>query len=129
MTPNSVVHFEIIGQDAAALRAFYRELFGWDADTDSAVAREVSTPGNYGFIAKPTVEDGSGIPGGIGGGAGFRAHTLFYVGVEEVEGALRKAEALGGRRVMGPAVVPGGGLTVAHFVDPEGNLIGLAGPR
>lgn len=30
---------------------------------------------------------------------------------------------------MGPAEKPGGGLVVGHFVDPEGNLIGVAGPQ
>jgi uncharacterized protein len=30
--------------------------------------------------------------------------------------------------VMGPVKNPGKKLTVAHFTDAEGNLIGLAGP-
>jgi len=124
-----VVHFEIIGKDAAHLRSYYKELFGWDADTDSAVVPEVSAPGNYGFIEKVSTEDGTGIPGGIGGGTGYDSHTVFYVGVENVKAALKKAESLGGGIVMGPVERPGGGLVVGHFRDPEGNLIGLAGPR
>jgi predicted enzyme related to lactoylglutathione lyase len=36
---------------------------------------------------------------------------------------------LGGTRVMGPEGNPSGKLVVAHFRDPEGNLIGLAGPK
>ena len=42
---------------------------------------------------------------------------------------LRKAESLGGKRVVGPLKNPGRDLVVAHFTDPEGNLIGLAGPK
>jgi predicted enzyme related to lactoylglutathione lyase len=49
-----------------------------------------------------------------------------YVGVPDVEEALQKAERLGGQRTMGPEQAPSG-LVVAHFKDPEGNLIGLAG--
>ena len=48
--PNTVVHFEIIGRDPAALRRFYAELFGWHADTDSPVAPEISDAGDYGFL-------------------------------------------------------------------------------
>lgn len=125
--PQPVVHFEIIGKDAPKLREYYAALFGWEADTDSQVAPEVSDAGNYGFINKISTPDGTGIPGGIGGGANFASHTIFYIGVENVGRALAEAERLGGKKVMGPVQKPGGGLVVAHFTDPEGNLIGLAG--
>jgi len=124
-----VVHFEIIGKNAEHLRSYYKDLFGWNAATNSAVVPEVSAPGNYGFIEKVSTEDGTGIPGGIGGGMGYDSHTVFYVGVKDVKAALQRAESLGGKIVMGPVERPGGGLVVAHFMDPEGNLIGLAGPQ
>jgi predicted enzyme related to lactoylglutathione lyase len=124
-----VVHFEIIGSDAAGLRDYYGELFNWQFDTDSPVAAEVSDEGNYGFV-QPMPADAVGqIPGGVGGGPGFAPHAVFYVGVPNVEAALQKAEALGGKRVMGPARNPNGQLVVAHFTDPEGTLVGLAGPN
>lgn len=122
--PQPVVHFEIIGHDPAALRGYYAELFNWAFDTDSPVAPSVSEAGNYGFV-NSTV----GIPGGVGGGAAHAPHTVFYVGVPNVEAALLKAESLGGIRVMGPERNPAGHLVVAHFTDPEGNLVGLAGPN
>ena len=118
-----VVHFEIIGRDPQRLRTYYGELFGWGFDTSGEVAASVSEPRNYGF----TTADGAGIPGGVGGGAGYERHTLFYVGVADVEAALAEAERLGGRRVMGPDRAPGTGLIVGHFTDPEGNLVGVAG--
>ena len=61
-------------------------------------------------------------------GAGYDGHAIFYVGVPDVEAALQKAESLGGTRRMGPEQAPGTGLVVGHFTDPEGNLIGVAGP-
>lgn len=127
---NPVVHFEIIGNDPTGLRNYYKSLFDWDADTNSTVAPEVSEVGQYGFIDKIAADDeGTGIPGGIGGGQGFQKQHIFYVGVEDVGAALKKAEQLGGRRVMGPVSKPDKSLVVGHFTDPEGNLIGLAGPK
>ncbi|MET9002593.1 VOC family protein [Amycolatopsis sp. NPDC004169] len=117
-----VVHFEIIGTDPARLRGYYAELFGWEFDTSAPVSDEVSAPGAYGFV------ETDGIPGGVGGGAAYESHVVFYVGVPGVAAALADAERLGGTRRMGPARAPGRDLVVAHFTDPEGNLIGLAGP-
>ena len=116
-----VVHFEVIGRDPAALRRYYAGLFGWAFDTSGQTAKEVSEPANYGFT------EGNGIPGGVGGGAAYEPHTIFYVGVADVGAALRDAERLGGKRIMGPVVAPGGQLAVGHFADPEGNVVGVAG--
>ncbi|WP_410792135.1 VOC family protein [Kribbella sp. C-35] len=118
---NQVVHFEIIGSDPAALRAYYRELFGWSYDVGDTVSGQVSEPGQYGFTGD------AGLNGGVGGGASLPAKVLFYIGVDDVEAALLRAEELGGRRVFGPDGVPGK-LVVGQFTDPEGNLIGVAGP-
>lgn len=121
-----VVHFEVIGNDPEKLRSYYGELFGWEFDTSSPVSDAVSEPTNYGFVDPSTTNDGVGIPGGVGGGAGYEGHVIFYVGVPDVEAALQKAERLGGTRRMGPARAPTG-LVVGHFTDPEGNMIGVAG--
>src|SRR5271170_5964290 len=121
-----VVHFEVIGKDPARLRKYFGELFGWEFDVPSPVAREVSEPDSYGFLDLVTSEDGTGIRGGVGGGPGYGSHAVFYVGVPDVEVALQRAEGLGGTRVMGPATSPNG-LVIGHFTDPEGTLIGVAG--
>jgi uncharacterized protein len=120
-----VVHFEIIGTDPQRLRGYYGELFGWEFDTSGGVAESVSEAGNYGFVHNP---DGAGIPGGVGGGANYAGRVIFYVGVPDVEAALRKAESLGGKRAMGPERAPGAPLVVGHFTDVEGHLVGVAGP-
>ncbi len=44
-----VVHFEVIAKDPARLRKYFGELFGWQFDTPSPVAQEVSDPDSYGF--------------------------------------------------------------------------------
>jgi predicted enzyme related to lactoylglutathione lyase len=122
-----VVHFEVIGNEPERLRRYYGDLFGWQFDTSGTVSEAVSEPTNYGFVDRNTTSDGTGIPGGVGGGRGYDSHVIFYVGVPEVEAALQQAESLGGTRKMGPARSPTG-LVVGHFTDPEGNLIGVAGP-
>ena len=123
-----VVHFEIIGNEPEKLRSFYGELFDWEFDTNAPVSDAVSDAGNYGFVDRYTAGDGTGIRGGVGGGGIYAPHTIFYVAVPDVEAALQAAERLGGMRVLGPEKNPGNDLVIGHFTDPEGNLIGVAGP-
>jgi len=114
-----VLHFEIVGKDAAALRSFYSRMFDWNIDADN--------PMGYGVVAREEnlAPDGAGIGGGIGTGPeGYEGHVTFYVEVPDVEAALAKAEALGGTRLMGPDnVMPG--LVIGQFTDPEGHLVGV----
>jgi predicted enzyme related to lactoylglutathione lyase len=115
-----VVHFEVIGKDGAKLQGYYAELFGWEIDS--------SNPMNYGIVQREgnTNADGAGIGGGVGvGSEGSAGHVTFYVEVPDVEAALAKAESLGGTRVWGPDEVPGMGIVLGHFNDPEGHMIGV----
>jgi uncharacterized protein len=115
-----VVHFEVIGKDGEKLRSYYSELFGWEIDA--------SNPMNYGTVPREgnVNEDGAGIGGGVGTGPeGYDGHVTFYVEVPDVGAALGKAEELGGSTVFGPDEVPGIGLVLGQFTDPEGHLIGL----
>ena len=115
-----VVHFEITGKDGPKLQGYYSELFGWQIDANN--------PMNYGIVQREgnLSPEGFGIGGGIGVAPdGYDGHVTFYVGVPDVEAALAQAESLGGTRVMGPDEVPGMGIVLGHFKDPEGHLIGL----
>ncbi|NGO55051.1 VOC family protein [Allomesorhizobium camelthorni] len=119
-----VVHFEIIGKEPEKLQRYYGELFGWTFDTSSPVSEAISNPTDYGFVDSD--QNGGGIPGGVAGGEGYDGHVTFYVGVDDVETALRNAESLGGTRRLGPVRSPSGNLVVGKFEDPEGHLIGVA---
>jgi predicted enzyme related to lactoylglutathione lyase len=114
-----VVHFEVVGQDGAALQSFYSDLFGWNIDANNEL--------NYGLVTREgnTNADGVGIGGGVGQGPeGYPGHITFYVEVPDVEAALALAENLGGSRMMGPdEVMPG--LVIGLFQDPEGHTVGL----
>jgi hypothetical protein len=58
---------------------------------------------NYGFVNRIMTTDGTGIPGGVGGGAGYEEYLVFYFGVPDVEAGLQKAQSLGGKHRMGPS--------------------------
>jgi predicted enzyme related to lactoylglutathione lyase len=126
-----VVHVEVRGPDPELLRDFYTELAGWSYNPEAAganVVAQVSEPGRYGFVDPVASPEGPGVPAGVGGGAGHAPYAIFYLGVPDVEAAMRRAEELGGRREMGPQRAAGRNLVVGHIRDPQGNLIGLAGP-
>jgi predicted enzyme related to lactoylglutathione lyase len=114
----AVVHFEVMGKDAERLRSFYSQMFGWEIDADN--------PMNYGMVSREdNLDQGIGIGGGIGPmPEGRDGYVTFYVAVDDVEAAIRKAESLGGTRVMGPMEVPDG-PEIALFNDPEGHMIGV----
>jgi uncharacterized protein len=112
-----VVHFEVIGKDPDKLRSYYGELFGWEFG-------EPMGPTDY-----TTLTNADGIGGGIGGvPEGYPGHVTFYVKVPDAEAALAKAESLGGKRTMGPYEVPGAGMVIGLFEDPEGHPIGIMSP-
>ena len=115
-----VVHFEVIGTDAAKLHGYYGELFGWEIDSDN--------PMHYGMVQREgnVNADGVGIGGGIGGPGpeDYPGHVTFYVEVPDVEAALAKAESLGGSRVMGPEKVMEQ-IEIGLFTDPEGHVLGV----
>jgi predicted enzyme related to lactoylglutathione lyase len=120
---NPVVHFEVVGRDAAALQNFYRQAFGWQIDAPGHGAG----PPDYAMVHP---QAGTGIDGGIGGGIGEsdEGHVTFYVAVPDIKAALSAIKALGGTRVFGPEDVPGG-PTIALFADPEGHTVGLVQVR
>jgi uncharacterized protein len=113
-----VIHFEVIGKEPDRLRSYYSELFGWEFASPIG-------PTDYTLIERQTNAAGIGIAGGVGGvPEGYDGHVTFYVEVPDVEAALAQAEALGGKRMMGPDQVPGG-PTIGLLTDPGGHVIGI----
>jgi hypothetical protein len=100
--PAPIVFFDIAGPDAATLKSFYAGNFGWDIDAVGGIA----TPGLKGTIRQDPPE------------------TLIYLGVPDINAALKKIEEGGGQTVLPRMVVPGV-VTLALFKDPAGNRMGL----
>jgi predicted enzyme related to lactoylglutathione lyase len=151
--PNPVVSFEIRGRDAARLRSFYAEVFGWQIELypgteyagvetaehtheddgtsryigEDAHMNEVEQGTAYGLPAWRFAGEAAwrgyeaGVSGGIsGGGPGL----TFYVQVPDMEAALARAAAAGGKVLREPAEVAPN-VMIAFFADPEGNEVGL----
>ena len=112
--PHPVIHAEIRSDDPDATRQFYADLFGW------SVASEGAFPG-YTFV-DPGV-DGA-LPTAIGPLQGGADAVLFFVGVEDVEATLARAEELGGKTVQPAQQVPG--VTFGVFADAQGHVVGVA---
>jgi predicted enzyme related to lactoylglutathione lyase len=109
---NPVVHFEVLGKDAATMAKFYGEAFGWQLRD--------AMEGSYYMV--DTSE--GGIPGGVGVSPDGTDTVTFYIQVDDPAAALEQIKSLGGSTVNEPMDVPGG-PTIAHFADPEGHVIGL----
>jgi len=108
-----VIHAEIRSADPDATRAFFSQLFGWTY-SDGAF------PG-YSFADTGA---GSSIPTAIGPLQGGSDAVLFFVGVEDVEATLARAEELGGKIVQPAQQVPG--VTFGVFEDAQGHQVGVA---
>ena len=108
-----VVHFEIVGRDAAKLRSFYGDLFDWEIDANN--------PYDYGIVS---ANGQGGIGGGIGGCQDGGPRVTVYVQVPDPQAALDRAEHLGGKTLMQVTEIPGA-VTMALFSDPDGNVVGV----
>lgn len=114
---NPVVHFEIAGPDGPALRQFYRDLFGWKIDELGPYMN------NYALV--------EANEGGIGGGLfptteGMPCnYVTFYVQVDDLQTSLDKLADMGGNFIMQPTEIAPGMGSIAMFIDPGGNTIGL----
>jgi uncharacterized protein len=109
-----VVWFEVMGQDADKLQAFYGQLFQWEFTGMGA---------DYAMVAKAA----EGIPGGVGKAPQGPGHVTFYVAVPDINATLAEAEAQGGQILMPRTVMPE--VTLALFADPEGHVVGIVEPN
>jgi uncharacterized protein len=109
---NPVVHFEIGAADHQSLGKFYEELFGWALRAVSEGYTLIDTQG------------GRGVNGGIGRSDTGEPWATFYVEVDDLQGCLDRAGALGGRTVL--AVTELAGMAFAMVGDPDGLVVGLS---
>ena len=108
-----VIHAEIRSEDPDATRAFFGELFGWTY-SDGAFP---------GYAFADTGADGA-LPTAIGPLQGGTDSVLFFVGVDDVEATLERAEQLGGKTIQPAQQVPG--VTFGVLADAQGHVIGVA---
>lgn len=111
--PNPVCHFEIGVRDQEKAGKFYSQLFDWKTE---------AAPDGSGHTMLRTGTD-------IGGHLNTLGHephnyTIFYIMVDDVAATIKKAEELGGSKIVGPLPVGPEG-EFAWLRDPEGNVIGV----
>lgn len=109
-----IVHLELSAKDPAATSKFYSDLAGWKIDHD---------PGYdyYQFSAEGGPGGGFVVPDGKQYNPG---DVIVYLGVDNIDAALKKVEALGGQIVLPKTEIPSVGW-YAFFKDPAGNRMGL----
>jgi len=112
--PNPICHFEIGIRDQGKAGQFYSGLFDWKTEP----ARDGS--------GHTMLSTGTEVGGHLNT-LGHEPHnyTIFYVMVDDVAATIKKAEALGGSKIVGPLPVGPDGGEFAWLRDPEGNVIGV----
>jgi predicted enzyme related to lactoylglutathione lyase len=128
MKSNPVVHFEMPYSDAARVKKFYEEAFGWGMQQ---LGEEM---GGYVMAHASETDEHNMVknPGNINGGF-FPAHegaTMpnVVIAVEDIAAAIENVKAAGGTLLNGPTEIPGIGM-YANIRDTEGNRVSLLQPK
>lgn len=100
-----IVFFDIAGPDDAALKAFYQDVFGWQADAGGQFDVSVLTPLRAAIRQDP-------------------AEKRLYIGVDDVTATLERVIQAGGHVDVPRFEVPGV-VVLGLFRDPAGNPMGL----
>jgi predicted enzyme related to lactoylglutathione lyase len=100
-SPAPIVFFDIAGPDAAKLKDFYASNFGWSLD--------VNGPIKTGNLDGALRQD--------------PAEKILYIGVPDIDAAMKSVAASGGAIVTSKIPIPSGVFVL--FTDPAGNRMGL----
>lgn len=129
MRMNSVVHFELPGDDQKRMSEFYAKVFGWK---NTQLGAEMD---NYVMTQTTETDEKSGFPkkpGAINGGLYKRSNNeqrpSIVIEVDDVYEHVEKIKAAGGKIVAEPMEIPGVGM-YASFVDTEGNTLSILQPK
>ena len=113
MSKLPIVHIEFSAKYNKEAGSFYADLFGWEVQqipemNYATFDTGVEPGGGYNPITETN-------PAGT---------VAVYVGTDDIDATLAKAEELGGKTVVPKSEVPGFGW-FGFFIDPTGNTIGL----
>ncbi len=120
MEKGGFCHLEIPASDPEGLFQFYKKVFGWTKQTSFNMGEN-----SYLIFQEPC---------GLGGGmtneqlSPSEAGILLYMAVEDIEPALRLIEENGGKVIKPKTLITEEFGYYAHFLDPQGNTMGLWAP-
>ena len=130
---NLVVHFEVHASDPQKSIDFYSNLLGWTF-TQFGDQPYWTIDTGEGAIGNVAGTAGHGINGGLMPRQGAKPELgapvvgcNIVVGVEDVDGLMRRAVELGGTEAVPAADWPGIGRG-GYLLDPDGNVFGLITP-
>ena len=123
-----VVHFEMPYEDGSRMARFYSTAFGWQTQM---LGEDM---GRY-VLATTTETEGNRpkTPGAINGGfypkkADWPAqHPSIVIAVDDIDAAMRKVTAAGGKVLGEPMMIPGVGRYVS-VMDTEDNRVSMLQP-
>ena len=111
---NKIVHWELMGADGDAQKAFYSTIFDWEFAATEGFE-------NYHM----TTAEATGVGGAVGqGNEHMPNYAAMYVEVGDINETLGVIEASGGSTVVPRTEIPGT-VSFALFNDPAGNLVGI----
>lgn len=119
--PQRVRWNELSTSDDLAAVDFYTRHFGWTQEGEM----DMGELGKYRFFQKDGVGLGAIMP---------RMPEMpvslwsYYIGVDDIDRAVKAIEAGGGKLLFGPMEIPGGEFAL-NGMDPQGAAFGLVGPR
>ena len=127
---NLVVHFEIHASEPQKLVDFYSALLGWKFDRYGEQPYWVIDTGE-GAIGNVAGTAGHGINGGLVERRGPKPEVgatvngcNIVVGVDDVDGLMRRGIELGGMEAL-PAEDMEGVGRVGYLLDPDNNVFGM----
>jgi predicted enzyme related to lactoylglutathione lyase len=130
---NLVVHFEIHASEPQRLIDFYSGLLGWRFTQFGDVPYWTIDTGE-GAIGNVPGTAGHGINGGLNERRGPKPEPgapvtgcNIVVGVDDVDGLMRRGIELGGSEAL-PATDMQGVGRVGYLLDPDNNVFGLISP-
>jgi uncharacterized protein len=131
---NLVVHFEIHASEPQRLIDFFTDLLGWQFQPFGGDQPYWMIDTGEGAIGNVDGQAGLGINGGLTQrqgpppviGAPVNGCNLV-VGVEDVDGLMRRGLELGGTEALPATDWPGIGRG-GYLLDPDGNVFGLISP-
>jgi predicted enzyme related to lactoylglutathione lyase len=111
---------ELYANDAKEALAFYQDLFGWEIQQEM----DMGQAGTYFIFGKGDKQYGGAMSKTPD--MPMPPSWVYYVQVDDLDSAIKRANDKGAKTIFGPIEVPGGSR-VAQFTDPQGAMFALHG--